>query len=262
MALDLAAFVPASARRLARRLRPPHTRCVRFAGEVLPPRGLRYCGPAFRDDAHFLASADAEADRLRRVLDLEGESRLLEVGCGPGRTAIGLLHRRYPIAAYEGVDVDRVSIAWCERFISGRDARFRFRAVDARNERYNPGGRDMREGFSLPYDDGAFDIIYLHSVLSNLVQSDVAVYAREFRRLLRRTGRVFVTAFVEQGVAPVTVNPPDYVMPCEGPLHVVRYERAHLFSIFASAGLEVERFEHRAESGGQSGLYLRPGAPR
>ena len=55
----------------------------------------------------------------------------------------------------------------------------------------------------------------------------------------------------------MTVNPEKYVMECRGPLHIVRYEKGHLFSIFESCGFEVERFDHGTEQGRQSGIYLR-----
>jgi ubiquinone/menaquinone biosynthesis C-methylase UbiE len=115
----------------------------------------------------------------------------------------------------------------------------------------------MTTAFSLPFDPGVFDIIYLHSLFSNLIEKDVRIYAREFRRLLSPRGRVFLTAFVEEGVPPVTINPENYVVKCHGPLCIVRYEKGHLCSVFESCGFEVERFDYGKELDRQSGIYLR-----
>ena len=83
------------------------------------------------------------------------------------------------------------------------------------------------------------------------------IYTQEFRRLLSPGGRVFLTAFVEGGVPPVTVSP-NYVMDCTGPCQVVRYEKDHLFSILKSYGFGVERFDHGTEWSLLSAIYLRP----
>jgi len=183
---------------------------------------------------------------------------MLEVGCGPGRTAIGLLYASYPVGQYDGVDVNRRAIEWCRRFISRSHPEYHFLTIDAKNERYNPHGREMTTAFSLPFDSGVFDIIYLYAVFSNMIEKDVRIYTGEFRRLLSPGGTVFLTAFVEEGVPPVTVNPENYVMKCHGPLMIVRYEKGHLLSIFESCGFEVERFDHGTELDEQSGIYLRP----
>jgi SAM-dependent methyltransferase len=214
--------------------RPPETRCVRFQGHALPPPRIRYCGSRFQNDAYFVQSAVEEAERLKEVLGLGPASRMLEVGCGPGRTAIGLLYASYPVGRYDGVDIDRRAIEWCRRFISRSHPEYHFVTVDARHERYNPHGREMTAAFSLPFDPGVFDIIYLHSAFTNLIEKDVRIYTREFRRLLSHTGKVFLTAFVEEGVPPVTINPENYVMECRGPLNIARYEKGYLFSIFES----------------------------
>jgi len=256
--MSIAAVASGFASWVARLVRPPETRCVRFQGHALPPRGLRYCGADFRNDAYFVQSAVKEAERLKKVLGLGPASRLLEVGCGPGRTAIGLLYASIPVGRYDGVDIDRRAIEWCRTFISRSHPEYHFWTVDAKHERYNPHGTEMTTTFSLPFDAGVFDIIYLHSVFANMSEKDVRIYTREFRRLLSPRGRVFLTAFVEEGVPPVTVNPENYVMQCRGPLHIVRYKKGHLFSIFESCGFEVERFDHGTELDRQSGIYLRP----
>ena len=183
---------------------------------------------------------------------------MLEVGCGPGRTAIGLLYASYPVGRYDGIDIDRRAIEWCRRFISRSHPEYQFWTVDAKHERYNPHGREMTTAFSLPFDPGVFDIIYLHSVFANMSEKDVRIYTREFRRLLSPRGRVFLTAFVEEGVPPLTVNPENYVMKPQGPLMITRYEKGHLLSIFESRGFEVERFDYGKELDTQSGIYLRP----
>ena len=238
---------------------PPETRCVRFQGHALPPPALRYCGADYGNDVYFVQSAVGEAERLRDVLGVGPASRLLEVGCGPGRTAIGLLYASIPIGRYDGVDAASWPIEWCKRFISRSHPEYHFWTVDAKNARYNPRGREMTTAFSLPFDSGVFDVIYTYGLYTNLIENEARIYTREFRRLLSPGGKVFLTAFVEEGVPPVMVNPENYIVSqYSGPMHMVRYEKGHLFSIFESSGFEIERFDHRKEWSLQSAIYLRP----
>jgi SAM-dependent methyltransferase len=255
--MGVRATVSRGRRRLARLIWPPQARCIRFQGHVLPPPELRYCGADFQNDAYFIQSAVQEAERLRHTLGVGQGSRLLEIGCGSGRTAIGLLYTSCTVRRFDGIDIDARAIAWCKRFISRAHPQYHFWTIDARHERYKPNGKEMTSGFSLPFNPGVFDIIYLHSVFANMIEKDVRIYTREFRRLLAPGGRVFLTAFVEEGVPPVTVNPENYVRKCQGPLNIARYEKGHLLSILESSGLEVERFDYGKELDRQSGIYLR-----
>jgi SAM-dependent methyltransferase len=238
----------------ARRLLPGVDH-VRFDGAVLPPPEKRWCGPEFKDDAYFLRSAEGEAERLRGM-GCGPASRVLDVGCGYGRLAIGLV-RLFGDLAYLGLDVHRGSIDWCRRHLERAHPAYRFAWMNLENERYNPGGGAIGEAFRLPVESGSIDLAYLYSVASHLPEAHLRVYLAELARVLAPGGRVFLTAFVEEGVPPVVVNPPGYAFAkCAGPLHVVRYERGHLDAAIAAAGFHVDRFEHGVETDGQSGLYL------
>jgi SAM-dependent methyltransferase len=239
-------------RRARRRFAPTTT----LHGQPLPPPDLRYCGPDFQDDAVFLESGCVEARRLQDRFGITTTSRILEVGCGPGRLPIGILATQGAIDRYDGVDIDAASVAWCRRNITRSHPPFRFHVVDARHDRYRPGGRPMDASFRLPFEDATFDLVYLHSVFANLVAEDIRIYCREFSRLLRPGGHVFATAFVEDDVPPATVNPTDYHLRSSGPLHLVRYERGHFLDLVRQPGLEVEELSHGTELGGQSHVVL------
>ena len=229
---------------------------VDHVGVMLPPPRLRFCGPDFQDDAVFLASARAEAERLREHLGVGRRSRVLDFGCGAGRLAIGLLDRVGEVEAYRGVDVNGPTVRWCRGHIERRNPSFRFVHLDVANPRYNPRGRSAAGDRRLPFGDAEFDVAYLYSVFSHLEAADVEFYAGELGRLVEPGGRVFLTAFVEEGVPAVEVNPPGYRREWSGPLHCVRYERSFLEGVLARGGLVLERMEQGVETDGQSGLYL------
>ncbi|MBI3448826.1 MAG: class I SAM-dependent methyltransferase [Acidobacteria bacterium] len=181
---------------------------------------------------------------------------MLDIGCGPGRLAIGLMRRGLELKAYRGLDVNLRSIRWCQRYITRVRPEFRFVKVDVLNSRYNPNGRALDSGISLPFPDGEFDIIYLYSVFSHMTEPEVRIYLGEMRRLLTPTGRIFLTGFVEEGVPQVVVNPDNYRQQWKGPLHCVRYERGFFEALLRQFGFILDHFEHGTETNGQSGMYV------
>jgi SAM-dependent methyltransferase len=233
---------------------------VSYDGAELPPPSLRSCGVRFRDDATFLESADGEAERLATQLGIDAPSHVLDVGCGAGRLPIGLVRRIGELDSYHGVDLNSRAIDWCRRHIEARHPTYRFHLVGAHHARYNPQGTPMDDEFDLPVPTAFFDLVYLHSVIANMIEPDVDVLARIFRRVLRQGGMLFFTAFAEDDVPPVTVNPTDYIVESAGVQNIVRYERGHLLSIFERHGFVTDRLDHGSELDGQSAVYMRPAA--
>ena len=237
------------------RVLKPKKNYVKYRDVILPPRNLRYCGEAFKKDSYFLQSGEEEAQRLTGPLGLTHKSCLLEIGCGPGRLPIGILNAFGEIN-YWGVDIDQKSIDWCNRYISRRYPPFRFIWISAKHDRYNPQGPEMDDNFRLPFSSNSFDIVYLHSVFAAMLDKDVRIYIKEFNRVLKQGGKLFLTAFIEENVPDITVNPDNYVMKCRGPLHITRYEKNYFFSMFRDSRFKIQRFDYGMELGGQSGLYL------
>lgn len=228
---------------------------VVYEGVTLPPRDLRLGGPSFTDDAAFLRSAQAEARRCVERLGLKGESRLLDVGCGMGRLAIGISSQVGEIRQYWGVDVNETYIRWCQGHIEKHHPSARFLRLDIQNPRYNPSGQGLPADFRFPFPEQSFDIVYLFSVFSHMLEADVRIYMQEFHRLLGPGGRLFFTAFAERGVPPVSVNPAGYRREWSGPLHCVRYEMGLLTSMVEEAGFTIDRLDYATEIDGQSAFY-------
>lgn len=229
---------------------------VVYKGTVLPPRRLRFCGTTFQDDDYFLASGQREAERLIDRFGLKLDSSILDVGCGQGRLAIGILDRVGEVRKYRGVDVDETSIRWCRRYISRKHKTFRFDRINVKNARYNQGGMEASDGFRFSFADEEFDVIYLYSVFSHMNANDIAAYLKEFRRILHPDGGIFLTAFVEEGVPDVTENPEGYRLKWKGRLHGVRYDKKFFEEMLAHNDLRLDQFDYEAESNGQSGLYI------
>jgi SAM-dependent methyltransferase len=244
--------------RTARRRLTGDPGAVRYQGIAIPPPEDRQGGRHFQDDGAFVASGAHDASRLEDAFGLTTTSRVLDIGCGNGRLAIGLLHQLGEMKSYTGIDVAARSIDWCDRHIASEHPGMRFIHIDVANERYNPAGTELRDTYRLPLPDESADVIYLYSVFSHMETEDVRIYLGEFARLLASGGGVFLTAFVEHDVEEMAVNPPDYgPIGWEGALHCVRFERAFFERLVSEAGLRVDRLDHRSDPDGQSAIYLR-----
>jgi ubiquinone/menaquinone biosynthesis C-methylase UbiE len=229
---------------------------VRYGDLTLPARHYRPCGLEFRDDAYFVASAEGEVDRLVANFGLTPHSHLLDVGCGVGRLAIGLLRRFGQAHHYRGIDVNKTYIDWCNAHIARRHPGFQFTRIDVHNPRYNPSSSGIDDSFRLPFVGHEFDVIYLYSVFSHMLAEDARVYLREFDRVLKPSGAIFLTGFIEENVPDVEENPPNYRMAWQGHLHCVRYNKAFFERLLAASGFAIDRFEYEREANGQSGLYI------
>ncbi len=230
---------------------------VRFKHLNLPPTHMRQCTAEFRDDEYFVASAEREVHKLVEHCGLDSDSRILEIGCGSGRLPIGLISTNQSIVNYVGVDVDVEVIRWCERWIASEHSAFQFVHIDVHNERYNPKGEiHLDDRFRFEVTDQSCDIIYLYSVFTHMEIDDIRVYLREFRRILAPEGKVFLTAYLEDNVPDLTVNPLEYRQESQGPLHRIRFNRDFFESQLREHELQMCRFDHQGEHDRQSGVYL------
>ena len=131
-----------------------------------------------------------------RYCPLGSGNDVLEVGCGVGRDAIPLARVLGERGTYVGVDVSGPSIAWCQEHITARHPNLSFAHLDIRSEFYNPQGSLAGNEVTLPVASSSIDRIILQSVFTHMFEPDITHFLREFRRVLRRDGRVFATFFV------------------------------------------------------------------
>lgn len=243
-------------RKAAKLIRPQKSEYVHFGKAILPARGLRYCGDEFKDDEYFFNSSKKEAKRLIDNFCLNSESVVLDVGCGVGRLAIGILDQVEGMKGYYGVDISDRSIMWCQKHLTSKNPHFQFQKLNVYNARYNPQGKVIDDDFTFPFADNMFDIIYLYSVFSHMTDSDAKIYLKEFKRILKPSGGIFLTAFVEEGVKPVEINPENYKHEWTGELHCVLYDKKYIETLFQNSGFKVDNFEYETETNDQSGYYL------
>jgi SAM-dependent methyltransferase len=159
--------------------------------ELTPPdRLIRVVGGSILD---FKPIGESWVAAFVREAGLRPDERVLDLGCGVGRTAVALTRFMGPQGSYEGIDIVRPSIEWCQRTITPRFPNFRFTHADVFNCHYNAGGGVLACDFRLPYPDGEFDLVFLTSIFTHLVPRDARNYLREIQRVLEPGGRCFNT---------------------------------------------------------------------
>ncbi len=136
----------------------------------------------------------AVGDLLVGFMEDEGQMRrdaaVLDIGCGPGRTAAALTRKLSPSATYEGFDVMPRSIDWCNKAIHSRFPNFHFQVADIQNGDYNPNGTQRASEFVFPYDDASFDIAVAGSLFTHLQPFEGQRYLDETARTLKPGGRL------------------------------------------------------------------------
>jgi SAM-dependent methyltransferase len=182
---------------LALRRRRHLRRLVESVESFEDDAGLGISPPAAGDDQDVrVPPGRVGRELLEHLVTLAGldpDDSVLDIECGMGDVAAPLVHYlRY--GSYLGFDAREESIAWCRGQITPRNPRFSFEHFDV----YRTGPARETTVHRLPYQDEYFDCIVARSVLDTAREQEVEVYLREFARVLRDDGVVFLTASLEQ----------------------------------------------------------------
>lgn len=147
---------------------------------------------------NFLVVAEAWGQLVSR--ELTPNARVLDIGCGCGRTARMLLHHPY-IADYVGFDVIKPYVEWNTRFLSPlTQGRFQFVHVDVQSDHYNPLGTIAADEVKFPFSDASFNLAFAASLFTHLKKPSARHYLAEARRVLAPGGLLIASVHVEPDV--------------------------------------------------------------
>jgi SAM-dependent methyltransferase len=163
---------------------------ARRRDRLVPPRRLDFVG-----HSDFAATGDEFLTHFVELAGLQPDEHVLDVGCGIGRMARPLSGYLGAAGSYDGFDVNRDGIRWCERRYRAH-RNFHFEVADLFNARYNPRGSQRADEFRFPYDDDSFGFVFATSVFTHLLESDATHYLAECARVLAPGGRLFATFFL------------------------------------------------------------------
>lgn len=162
-----------------------------------------------------------------KLPELPAGSRVLELGCGNGKTLAAMLRRSWRIAALDistlalRLGRDLAEEASCRRDPDRRDPSTSFGPTApleppssrvSSNHRYHPVGPDFvaADAIQLPFREGAFDAVIAFHVLGHLLEGDRRRAAGEAARVLKGGGMLF---FLEFGVEDMRAGKGEEVEP-------------------------------------------------
>lgn len=173
-------------------------------GKRLPPYPIiRAVGGG--STAEFVAVGRKFRQLLQTLAELQPSDSCLDIGCGCGRIALQLTDF-LDTGTYDGIDVMRNLIRWCNERIAQDHPNFQFTFADIYNKRYNPKGQYSSEEYKFPYENDRFDIVILTSVFTHMRIPGFRNYLREIVRVLRPGGRVFLTLFLVNAAVLETIE--------------------------------------------------------
>jgi SAM-dependent methyltransferase len=137
----------------------------------LPPAELRYRVSSSPDAENFVTigktcAVDVQSSLLKVGFELGSFARILDFGCGCGRTLIHLKNFA-PGAQIEGTDIDVNAIEWCRQYLTF--AKFSI----------------SKESPPIEYPADTFDFIYAISVFTHLNEEHQFRWLEEFRRITK-----------------------------------------------------------------------------
>jgi SAM-dependent methyltransferase len=178
----------------------------------------------------------------RDRLGLGPEGRILDVGCGWGRLAFGLLAEIGPGLEYQGFDPYHAHVRWAQKNLASALPRFVVHLAEIANEIYGPDAVLEPTRFRFPYSEGYFDAVVAHSLFRYLQPEAFEHYVAEIARVLKPGGRFLASFYLLNATStkrlPAMKDPLCFVFP-DGKVTTTRPHRQGLLAYREDYVLEV-----------------------
>ncbi|NRB46128.1 MAG: class I SAM-dependent methyltransferase [Saprospiraceae bacterium] len=177
-------------------------------GLLIPPKGLIYTG-----SGDFLQQGETWLKHFIEKGQLAPEHQVLDIGSGIGRIAIPLTTYLNEHGGYEGFDVVKMGVDWCQKHISRKFPNFRFQYIPIDNDLYRSEGLQAAN-YHFPYANEQFDFVVLTSVFTHMLPDEVENYLAEIHRVLKPNGRCMATFFIwSEAAARLSPSNPKFQFP-------------------------------------------------
>jgi len=158
---------------------------------LTPPKGLIFIG-----SGDFIKHGNSILQQFIDLGGLKKNDRVLDVGCGIGRLAVPLARYLDENGSYEGFDVVKSGIDWCNKHINSQFPNFKFTHIGLKNDLYNLETDVQAKDFIFPYRENEFGFVFLTSVFTHMMPEDIEAYLKQIHRVLQKGGTCFATFFI------------------------------------------------------------------
>lgn len=226
---------------------------------MVPPKGMIFTG---RGD--FLRGGEIFFSHFKKYGNLTPQSHILDIGSGIGRMAIPFTKYLDKNGRYEGFDIVRLGIKWCQKNISARYPNFNFTLIPLRNELYNLNTDNKASQLRFPYDNDTFDFVFLSSVFTHMLPDDMENYLDEISRVLKPGKNCLCTFFLldEESEMQMEKHGTKSFPYCIGNYYLmdknvkeanVGYKKEYIFEVLKLKGFTVTEFIRGNWSGATPG---------
>lgn len=160
----------------------------------VPSRGSIYTGSP-SGAAKFIKQGTHQLKLLTSFINLKSTDSVLDIGSGIGRTAIALTGYLNEKGNYNGFDVVKKGINWCNSKIAKDFPNFHFKYIPLFNDLYNTN-IEKAEEFKFPYAEKQFDKVFSFSVFTHMQIKEISNYFAEIHKTLKPNGACLSTFFL------------------------------------------------------------------
>ena len=161
--------------------------------KYVPSRGQIYTGsPANAEE--YIKQGMLHLEHLKTHIDLQPNDSVLDIGSGVGRSAIALSTYLNEYGSYDGFDVVKQGVDWCNKGIGEDFSNFNFKYVPIFNDLYNISELKATE-FEFPYENASFSKVFSVSLFTHMQIDEIQHYFHEINRVLKSGGQCFSTFF-------------------------------------------------------------------
>jgi len=168
---------------------------------LVPPKGLIFTG-----SGNYTLIGNQFFSHFQKYCDFTKDSAVLDIGCGIGRMAIPFTNYLSSKGRYEGFDIVKIGIDWCNKNIHGRFPNFNFKLIPLKNDLYLLNTNEKAAELQFPYKNDSFDLVFLTSVFTHMLPLDVENYISEIQRVLIKDKKCFATFFIIEEENETTPN--------------------------------------------------------